>query len=122
MDPVSSEKPTEPENPRGWSCILRYFCAARHEHGDHHHEPGTACMALCCARRGQRMSILEVCGDAHEAAKLRDLGIREGATVSVLRDGDPVLVLVDNARIGIGRAAANNVLCTLAPSALSSSS
>jgi Fe2+ transport system protein FeoA len=54
-----------------------------------------------------------LCGCEHEAAKLRDLGVREGATVTVLRDGDPLLVRVDNARFGIGRVAAQNVLCDL---------
>ncbi len=57
------------------------------------------------------MSVVRFAGDAHEAARLRDIGVREGATVTVLRDGDPLLVKVDNARFGIGRAAAMNVLC-----------
>jgi Fe2+ transport system protein FeoA len=50
-------------------------------------------------------------GDANEAERLRDLGLREGATVTVLRDGDPLMVRVDDARFGIGRAAAEKILC-----------
>jgi Fe2+ transport system protein FeoA len=41
------------------------------------------------------------------------MGICEGATVTVLRDGDPLVVRVDNARFGIGREAAMRVLCDL---------
>ena len=74
------------------------------------------CTALCCAKRGQRVSILHLVGDAGEAAKLRDLGMREGATVTVLRDGDPLLVSVEDARFGIGRVAATNVLCKVVQS------
>lgn len=109
-DTVTATAGEAEQNPRGWHCILRYFCARQH-HADGHHAPGEICKSLCCARRGQRICILELAGDAHEAAKLRDLGIREGATLSVLRDGDPLLVLVDNARIGIGRTAASQILC-----------
>jgi len=69
------------------------------------------CTALCCAKRGQRMSVVRFGGDAQEAARLRDIGVREGVTVTVLRDGDPLLVKVDDARFGIGRAAAMSVLC-----------
>ena len=82
----------------------------KHERHEEH------CTALCCAKSGQRVSILQLVGSANEAAKLRDLGVREGATVTVLRDGDPLLVSVEDARFGIGRAAATNVLCKLAQS------
>jgi Fe2+ transport system protein FeoA len=54
-------------------------------------------------------------GDARESARLRDLGVREGVTVTVLRNGDPLLVSVEDARFGIGRAAATRVLCHLNP-------
>jgi len=79
----------------------------------HHHDHAADCTALCCAASGQSADIVELIGDAEEAAMLRDLGVREGARVTVLRDGDPLVVKVDNARFGIGRNAANNVLCRL---------
>jgi Fe2+ transport system protein FeoA len=71
------------------------------------------CTALCCARSGQSADILSLVGEPGEAAMLRDLGVREGVRVTVLRDGDPLVVKVDNARFGIGRSAAARVLCQL---------
>ncbi len=85
---------------------------ARRSHDDHHaHELN--CASLCCARNGQSGCILKLIGEAGEAARLRDLGLCEGARVTVLREGDPLVVRVEDARFGIGRAAAMNVLCTL---------
>jgi Fe2+ transport system protein FeoA len=78
-----------------------------------HVEHETHCMSLCCARSGQRVCVLGLVGACDEAAQLRDLGLREGATVTVLRHGDPLMVRVDDARFGIGRTAAENVLCDL---------
>jgi Fe2+ transport system protein FeoA len=86
--------------------------AARAEAHDHH-EHGANCVALCCAHNGQRAFVTGFSGDQHEAGRLRDLGVREGAVVTVLRDGNPLMIRVDNARIGISRAAAMNVLCEL---------
>lgn len=71
------------------------------------------CTALCCAKSGQRAHVLQLAGDAHEAERLRDLGLREGATVTVLRDGDPLMVRIDDARFGIGRMAAEKILCEI---------
>jgi len=82
---------------------------ARQEHEEHEEN----CTALCCARSGQSADILYFVGDAGEAAMLRDLGVREGARVTVVRDGDPLVVKVDNARFGIGRSAATKVICQL---------
>jgi len=82
-------------------------------HHDDHHEHEMNCSALCCAKSGQSACILHLIGEAGEAARLRDLGLCEGARVTVLRDGDPLVVRVEDARFGIGRAAAMNVLCAL---------
>jgi Fe2+ transport system protein FeoA len=71
------------------------------------------CSALCCARSGQSARVLSFARECSEAARLREMGICEGATVTVLRDGDPLVVRVDNARFGIGREAAMRVLCDL---------
>jgi Fe2+ transport system protein FeoA len=71
------------------------------------------CSALCCARSGQSARVLCFARECGESARLREMGICEGATVTVLRDGDPLVVRVDNARFGIGREAAMRVLCDL---------
>ncbi|HEX8236787.1 MAG TPA: FeoA family protein [Abditibacteriaceae bacterium] len=71
------------------------------------------CSALCCARSGQSARVLSFARECSEAARLREMGICEGATVTVLRDGDPLVVRVDDARFGIGREAAMRVLCDL---------
>jgi Fe2+ transport system protein FeoA len=84
----------------------------REKHDDHHaHE--LDCTALCCATNGQCAVVAHLVGDESEAERLRDLGVREGAIVTVLRDGDPLVVNIDEARFGIGRAAAMNVLCQI---------
>ena len=88
--------------------LRRPLRQARH---DAHHEHKAHCTSLCCARSGARVSITEICGCEAEAAKLRDLGVREGAQVTVVRAGNPLLVRVEGARFGIGEAAAQNVLC-----------
>ena len=82
-----------------------------HQHSHAEHE--LHCDSLCCARSGQSALVLGFGGSDAEADKLRDLGVREGAVVTVLRDGETLLVAVDDARFGIGRAAAQNVLCDL---------
>ena len=78
-----------------------------------HDEHEDGCAALCCAHAGQKASVIRFEGDAVDAARLRDLGLREGALVTVVRDGDPLIVKVDDARFGIGRAAAMQILCAL---------
>ena len=91
------------------SRLATKFKKKRNEHAEHE----AHCMSLCCARSGQSVCVLSLVGACDEAARLRDLGLREGATVTVLRHGDPLMVRVDDARFGIGRTAAENVLCGL---------
>ena len=76
-----------------------------------HHE--AHCSALCCARNGQQARVLRFAEESAETARLREMGICEGATVTVVRDGDPLVVRVEEARFGIGRQAAMRVLCDL---------
>jgi len=84
----------------------------REKHDDHHaHE--LDCTALCCAKSGQCAVVAHLVGDENESERLRDLGVREGAIVTVLRDCDPLIIKIDEARFGIGRAAAMNVLCQI---------
>lgn len=90
------------------ACKLRARRTAAH---DEHHEHELGCTALCCACSGQCAIISRLIGCEKEAARLRDLGLREGAVVTVVRDGDPLVVGVEDARFGIGRSAAMNILC-----------
>jgi Fe2+ transport system protein FeoA len=71
------------------------------------------CMSLCCGKRGDSLQITQLVGCEHEASRLRDLGVHEGALVTILRDGDPLMIKVDNARFGLSRAAATNVHCAM---------
>lgn len=83
------------------------------EQHDEHHQHELDCTALCCAKSGQCAVVSRFVGDEDEAERLRDMGVREGAIVTVLRDDDPLIIKVDEARIGVGRAAAMNVLCQI---------
>ncbi len=76
-----------------------------------HHEHEIGCTSLCCAKSGQNLCVTRLCGGANECAKLRELGVREGALVTVLQHGTPILIRIDGARFGIGQSAAENVLC-----------
>jgi Fe2+ transport system protein FeoA len=69
------------------------------------------CTSLCCAKSGSKVCVTEICGCELEASKLRDIGIREGAVVQVVRHGNPILVRVEDARFGVGENAAINVMC-----------
>lgn len=89
--------------------VLQKLRRARDEHADHE----AHCMSLCCARSGQTVCVSQLTGECHEAACLRDLGLCEGATVTVLRHGETLLVRTGDARFGIGRRAAENVMCDL---------
>jgi Fe2+ transport system protein FeoA len=76
-----------------------------------HQEHELNCTSLCCGKNGATLQVMALVGDETDAARLRDLGVREGARVTILRDGDPLMIKVDNARFGISRGAANNVHC-----------
>lgn len=76
-----------------------------------HHQHEAHCTSLCCGKRGDALQITELVGSETEAERLRDLGVREGAKVTIMRDGDPLMIKVDNARFGLSRAAAINVHC-----------
>jgi Fe2+ transport system protein FeoA len=89
---------------------IRLRRVAAHEE---HHAHELDCTALCCACSGQCAIVARLTGCEKEAARLRDLGLREGAVVTVVRDGDPLVVGVDDARFGIGRSAAMNILCQI---------
>ena len=94
-------------------CVLSSWKSKFRRSQDDHHDHELNCTALCCAKSGQCAVVAHLIGDADEAAKLRDLGVREGAVVTVLQDGNPLVVKIDEARFGIGRSAALNVLCQI---------
>ena len=78
-----------------------------------HHDHEIGCTSLCCAKSGQKLCVTQLCGGDIECAKLRELGVREGADVTVLRHGNPILISIDDARFGIGQKAATNILCNV---------
>ena len=75
------------------------------------HPHAQQCTALCCARAGQCVRIEQLGNDASEAARLRDLGLCEGAQVEILRHGHPIVVRVCDARFGLAHSVAEKVLC-----------
>ena len=96
---------------QNWSNRAERKRAERETHDKHEID----CSSLCCARHGQCARILAFADDCThcDATRLRELGLREGATVRVLRDGDPLMVCVENARFGIARSVAMRVYCDL---------
>jgi Fe2+ transport system protein FeoA len=101
-----------------YSMIIERFAfnsiiAKLREKQEEHHAHELDCTALCCAQNGQCAVVAHLVGDESESERLRDLGVREGAIVTVLRDGDPLVIKIDEARFGIGRSAAMNVLCQI---------
>ena len=97
------------------SSILKsgFWGFARRRARIEHEEHVAHCTALCCAKCGECACVTQLIADHHEAERLRDMGIHEGVTVTVLRDGDPLLVRVGDCRIGLGRAAAEKIICEL---------
>lgn len=75
----------------------------------HIHEQ--SCTSLCCGKCGDSLVVTNLVGNENDASRLRDLGVREGALVTIVHCGDPLMVKVDNARFGLSRAAAENVHC-----------
>lgn len=76
-----------------------------------HHHSHAGCHALCCARSGDCVRICGFAEACHHAARLREMGLREGVRLQVLRDGDPLIVRVDDTRLAVGRDAAEQISC-----------
>ncbi len=68
------------------------------------------CSALCCANRGDCVLVRFLLGNASEAARLREMGLCEGARLQVLRHGNPIVVRVADTRLGLAHAVAERVL------------
>jgi Fe2+ transport system protein FeoA len=74
-------------------------------------EHRASCTALCCARNGDSVCVAALVGNCSEAARLREMGLCEGARVQVLRHGNPLVVRVADARLGLAHAVAERVMC-----------
>ena len=90
---------------------LRAHLRARRDRRVRRHVHEQTCTSLCCGKCGDSLMVTNLVGDDTDASRLRDLGVREGALVTIVRCGDPLMVKVDNARFGLSRAAAENVHC-----------
>lgn len=73
-------------------------------------EHRAGCSALCCASRGDCVLVRFLLGSASETARLREMGLCEGARVHVLRHGVPIVVRVADSRLGLAHAVAERVL------------
>jgi Fe2+ transport system protein FeoA len=58
---------------------------------------------------GHRAQVLEVSGELDVAARLRELGLLEGAQIIVIRQSDPVLVVLQDARIALDHQIATGI-------------
>lgn len=90
-----------------------FWCFSKSRVVEDHEAHAANCTALCCAKSGECACITQLVAEHDEAERLRDMGIHEGVTVTVLRDGDPLIVRVGECRLGIGRAAAMKIMCEL---------
>jgi Fe2+ transport system protein FeoA len=74
------------------------------------HASDADCTALCCATRGESVCVRALLGCAAESARLREMGLCEGARLQVLRKGNPLVVRVADSRLGLAHAVAERVL------------
>lgn len=51
--------------------------------------------------RRERGTVFDLEGPASVVHRMREIGIREGATIEMVRPGQPCLVCIDNRRISI---------------------
>ena len=73
-------------------------------------KPEFSCQSLSALSNGDRALIIEVESlDPNTNAKLAARGLVPGVEVSVLRQGDPVLVSIDDARWAMTRSDANSI-------------
>ena len=67
---------------------------------------GCAACPLAACGRGSRAAILRMDCDGSEACRLREMGVHEGACVTVLHAEDGLLLEVRGARLALGAALA----------------
>lgn len=68
-------------------------------------------MPLCALPRGVRALIVAVEGSEQEQIRLKRIGLCLGREVSLERIGDPCVVHVVGARLGLSRLLATKILC-----------
>jgi Fe2+ transport system protein FeoA len=74
-------------------------------------KPDFSCMSLGALGDGDRALIIDVVAiDPNTHAKFAARGLVPGVEVAVLRQGDPLLVAIDDARWAITRSDANSIL------------
>ena len=77
-------------------------------------KPEFSCMSLGALSDGDRALIIEVASTEPKThAKFAARGLVPGVEVTILRQGDPILVSVDDARWAITRSDANSILVDL---------
>ena len=70
----------------------------------------TSVAPLCSYKKGSHLLLESIGLESSEAQRLRDLGLREGANVSVIQNTDKMIVCVAECRIGLRRELAMHVL------------
>lgn len=78
-----------------------------------HHE-GCICHPLSAARRGEALVVRHLIGGSEDCQRLREMGIREEASVSVVCSGGAVIARVQGAKICLSRSMAEAVFVTAA--------
>lgn len=75
---------------------------------------GCICQPLTTARRGESLVVRHLVGGHDDRRRLREMGIREQAFVSVVCAGGAVIAQVQGAKICLSRRMAETVLVTAA--------
>ncbi|HDS03727.1 MAG TPA: ferrous iron transport protein A [Firmicutes bacterium] len=75
---------------------------------------GESMAPLSQFQKGNRLMIEEIQGGCQFIYRLQALGLSRGKTIEILKSGPgPLLVKVDNCRIGLGYKQAMKIICRL---------
>ena len=80
----------------------------------HCHHEGCICQPISTARRGDALVVRHLVGDAGDCHRLREMGLREDAPVSVVCVGGAVIAQVQDAKVCLSRSMAESVLVAAA--------
>lgn len=72
--------------------------------------PMAPLVVLSLLSAGQTAVVESVLGGTEEAHRLREMGLRDGATIEMLRPGSPCLVRLGGQKLGIRSESLHNVL------------
>ena len=72
--------------------------------------PTSELIVLGLLAAGQTAVIESVMGASDDAHRLREIGLRDGATVQMIRQGNPCLVRLDGQKLGLRSDALASVL------------